>query len=130
MNNNKNISVDIALPYKAMKTIKADKVVIPVESGDSITILDERAPTVFMLKAGLLQILNSDNKLIEQYFISNGICNYAEKKCTIAVNNINDDNITIDEATKLFETSELAEDKEFYSSIIDCIKLNKANQYK
>lgn len=130
MSNNKNISVEIALPYKALKAVNADKVVIPVEDGDSVTILDERAPTVFMLKAGLLQILNNENKLIEQYFISNGICNYANKKCTIAVNDVRNTNITIAEAEKHLEATNIADEKEFYTAIIDCIKLDKINQYK
>ena len=130
MSNNKNISVEIALPYKAMDAIKADKVVIPTENGDSVTILDERAPTVFMIKAGLLQILNNENKLIEQYYISSGICNYAEKKCTIAVSNAIDTNISYKEAEKLFEETKIPDEKEFYTAICDCIKLDKINQYK
>jgi len=130
MSNNKNISVEIALPHKALEAIDANKVVIPVQNGDSVTILDERAPTVFMLGAGLLQILNDNNKLIDQYFISSGICNYAEQKCTIAISNYADANITEEEAKKALEAAKVADEKDFYEAILSSIKLDKVNQYK
>ena len=76
------IELTIALPDGVYKNLKADKILLPAEKGN-ITILPQRAPILLQLKEGVIQALDEQNAIKEEFFISGGFADVAEDKCLV-----------------------------------------------
>ena len=65
------VKLRIETPDSNCLELEANGVIIPAAQGD-ITILSERAPSVFSLDYGVVQLLNADLKVKDKYYITSG----------------------------------------------------------
>lgn len=115
----KGIIFRISRPYKIYRTMMAPKVVIPGVNGD-LTVLRDRAPTLMLLKNGIVQVLDNSNKVLERYFVKGGIADIARNRCAISTEKvISFDDISLERATEKRDTAIHQEDKDFYQWVID-----------
>lgn len=113
------IKLVISLPDGVFKEAIVDTVQIPTIEGE-LTILDQHAPTVFVLKIGMIQILDNNFKPLERFYIRGGTAEYVNKECKILVESIEPfDAYTAIEAFNLSETSLNDSDKEYYGMIFE-----------
>ena len=68
----KEIDLSIILPARTYLQEKVASVIIPAIRAD-IDILPDRAPSVFALDFGMLQILNANGSVKDSYFIHSGM---------------------------------------------------------
>ena len=83
----KTILFRLSRPFKIFRTASVDRVQLPAVGG-SVTILPERAPTLFLLTNGLLQILDEDSKPVERYFIKGGVADVARNRCAVSTEKV------------------------------------------
>ncbi len=115
----KGIIFRISRPYKVYRTAKVDKVVVPGVNGD-LTVLRDRAPSLVLLRNGLLQVLDTANKPIERYFIKGGIADIARNRCAVSTEKVvSYENIDIAKATEKRDAAVHDDDKAYYQMIID-----------
>lgn len=115
----KGIIFRISRPYKVYRTAKVDKVVVPGVNGD-LTVLRDRAPSLVLLRNGLLQVLDTANKPIERYFIKGGIADIAHNRCAVSTEKVvSYENIDIAKATEKRDAAVHDDDKAYYQMIID-----------
>ena len=113
----------LSRPYKISMTAAVSKVVLPAANGD-ITILPDRAPTLILLKSGLLQVLDKDNKPQERYFIKGGVADVARNRCAVSAEKVVlFDKIDIDRAAEKRDAAIHQDDTDFYQMIIDRLAL-------
>lgn len=119
----KEILFRISRPYKVYSTQKVAAVVIPAVKGD-VTILPERAPTMFLLRNGIVQILDNHLKPLEKYFVKGGLADVARNRCAISAEKVfSVDTIDIAKAERKRDDAMHNEDKAFYQMVIDELKL-------
>lgn len=111
-----SIQFKINLPDRQLPKETAAKVVLPIAQGN-LTVIDERAPTMQLLKAGVVALLDEDNQAFKKWFINGGVANIAENKCQIAV----------EEAIDLHQQSiedveQKAKEHVFYRQVYDYLK--------
>lgn len=81
-------------------------VLLPAVRAD-VNILPERAPSVFTLDYGVLQILGRDGNPKERYFIKSGSASIADNKCMVLTSHIIPyDSITPYDAKKQVEVAD------------------------
>lgn len=115
----KGIIFRISRPYKIYRTAMVDKVVVPAANGD-LTVLSDRAPTLALLRNGLVQVLDNGNHPVERYFIKGGIADIARDRCAISTEKVvSYDNINIARATEKRDAAIHEDDKAYYQMIID-----------
>lgn len=115
----KGIIFRISRPYKVYRTAKVDKVVVPGVNGD-LTVLRDRAPSLVLLRNGLLQVLDTANKPVERYFIKGGIADIARNRCAVSTEKVvSYENIDIAKATEKRDAAVHDDDKAYYQMIID-----------
>lgn len=96
-----------------------DKVVVPAANGD-LTVLADRAPTLALLRNGLVQVLDKGNHPVERYFIKGGIADIARDRCAISTEKVvSYDNINVARATEKRDAAIHEDDKAYYQMIID-----------
>lgn len=119
----KDILFRISRPYKIFSTKKVSAVVIPAVKGN-VTILPDRAPTMFLLQNGIVELLDSYLKPIERLFIKGGLADVARNRCAISSEKVvSVDNIDIAKAERKRDAALHEEDKAYYQMIIDKLKL-------
>ena len=79
---NQAIQLKIVLPHKVLPAKFVTRVVIPAVHG-MMTIIPERAPITVLLKNGILDILDENDKSVKRYFIQGGVANVAANECVI-----------------------------------------------
>lgn len=115
----KGIIFRISRPYKVYRTAMVNKVVVPAAKGD-LTILQDRAPTLVLLRNGMVQILDKANNPTERYFIKGGVADIARDRCAISTEKVvSYDNIDLNKATEKRDAAIYDDDKEYYQMIID-----------
>ena len=113
----------LSRPFKVSRTAVVDRVQLPAMNGD-ITILPNRAPVLLLLRNGLLQILDKDGKPVERYFVKGGVADVARNRCAVSSEKVVAfDKIDIVKATEKRDSAILQEDKDFYQSIADILKV-------
>ena len=113
----------LSRPFKVSRTAVVDRVQLPAMNGD-ITILPNRAPVLLLLRNGLLQILDKDGKPVERYFVKGGVADVARNRCAVSSEKVVAfDKIDIIKATEKRDSAILQEDKDFYQSIADILKV-------
>ncbi len=113
------VHLTIALPSQVFLETEVASVLLPAVRAD-VNILPERAPSVFTLDYGVLQILGRDGNPKERYFIKSGSASIADNKCMVLTSHIIPyDSITPYEAKKQVEVADNEDDRLFYQMILD-----------
>ena len=112
-----NISLKIYTPDRTAFDKKVYRVVLPYGKVN-LTIIEGRAPTSMVFNAGVLKILDSDNKVSNYYFIDDGIADIANNECRISTTRfIEHSQIDINSALEWKEKE--AHSADFYQMVID-----------
>ena len=120
----KGILFRISRPYKVFKTLKTAAVVLPGVKGD-ITIIPERAPTMILLRNGVVQILGAGNQVEDRYFIMGGVADVARNRCAVSTEKaIFFDSIDLEKAERKRDEARYDEDKAYYQMIVDYLRQN------
>ena len=115
------ITFTLAQPDKVVKSGIAHAVVLPAVKGN-LTVIPERAPCTVLLDNGVVQILNSENKVVEAYFVKSGIAHIADNSCMVACEIIiNKNGITKPEAKINLDEVAHAGDKAFYRMVFESL---------
>lgn len=111
------INLKICLPDKVLPQESDDKVVLPIING-TLTVINDRAPTVLLLKPGVVQLLDNNNRIVRRWFINGGVADIANNFCTIATD------VAIDLNTlSLSEAEEKAQENDFYRQVYNYLKI-------
>ena len=81
------VFVKILLPTKPYLTREKSMVSVPTEKGPYM-ILPRRAPTMMLLKNGVIGLYETADSAPEEYFVSQGIVKVRDNGCSILVNRI------------------------------------------
>lgn len=109
----------LSRPFKISRTATVDRVQLPVVGG-SVTVLPDRAPTLFLLADGLLQVLDKEGKPLERYFIKGGVADVARNRCAVSTEKVVAfDKIDLPRAAEKRDEAILPDDKAFYQMIVD-----------
>ena len=113
----KNITLKIYIPEKTAMDKKVYRVVLPYGK-TNLTVIDERAPTSLVIHPGVMQILNEDDSIAEEYFIDGGVVDIANEVCKISTRHLlKKDEINIEKALSLKEQE--PHNALFYQTIAD-----------
>ena len=119
----------IELPNKVLAEVSAESIIIPAKKGD-VTILSERAPSVFATDFGLVQLLDGAARTTERYFVAAGVADTAQGLIRLmAPMAVVAKDISIDEARKKALEEADESKKMFYRMIADKLE-NKTGSYK
>lgn len=102
--------------------LEADGVVIPAIGGD-ITVLSERAPSIFATDFGMIKLLDKNLQSKESYYVSSGVADVAQGVLKLLTGKV----LKSDEITKS-EAEAKAQDDAFYRMIVDRMN-NKTDKY-
>lgn len=113
------VELSIVLPLKTYVTRSVSSALIPAIHAD-VDILPDRAPSIFVLDYGLVQLADEMGETKERYFIKSGIADVSDNKCRIMTSfAIPFNEITADLAKQKAEAAEKDDDKLFYEMIGD-----------
>lgn len=102
--------------------LEADGVVIPAVGGD-ITILSERAPSIFATDFGMIKLLDKNMAVKDSYYVASGVADVAQGVIKLLTGKV----LKADEITKK-EAEEKASGDVFYQMIVDKLN-NKTDKY-
>ena len=111
------VRLKICLPDKNLQQGNDDKIVLPIESG-TFTVIEERAPTMLLLSAGAVQLLDKSNRTVKRWFINGGFADIADNECVVAT-----DKAVNLESFSLSQAEEKAKDDVFYQKVYDYLKV-------
>lgn len=77
-----DIALKIYIPEKLALDKKVHRVVLP-SGGKTLTVIKGRAPTLMVVDMGLVQILDEQDKTIEEYYVSGGAADIKDDSCAI-----------------------------------------------
>ena len=118
----------LSRPFKISRTAAVDRVQLPV-AGGSVTVLPDRAPTLFLLADGLLQVLDKEGKPPERYFIKGGVADVARNRCAVSTEKVVAfDKIDLPRAAEKRDEAILPDDKVFYQMIVDYLTLMSSHK--
>ena len=81
------INLTIAVPSKIYLEEKVASVIVPAVRA-AVNILPSRAPSVFVLDFGVLEILNDNGGVKKRYFVQSGMAEVAGNNCKVMVQGI------------------------------------------
>lgn len=114
-----DIHLTIAVPSGIYKEGNAASVILPVVRAD-INILPERAPSVFVLDFGVIQILEASGSVKERYFIRPGVAQVVKNQCQVMTQDIIPfEDIKPYDAKRKVETAADEQERLFYQMILD-----------
>ena len=112
----KTIGLKIYTPEKLAFDKNVYRAVLP-DGRLNLTVIEDRAPTSLILEAGVLQILDESDNIVERFFIDTGVADIAKNECTIStLHLIKTDKISPEKALQLAQNESQAE--KFYQMII------------
>ena len=115
----KEIKLSIVTPSKTYLETDVASVIIPAVRAD-VNILPQRAPSVFVLDFGVLQILDAGGAVKSKYFIQSGMAEIADNQCKVMTQGVIPyEDITFDEAKKRIETAQDEQGRLFFQMILD-----------
>ncbi len=115
----KEIDLSIILPARTYLQEKVASVIIPAIRAD-IDILPDRAPSVFALDFGMLQILNANGSVKDSYFIHSGMAQVVANECKVMVQGVAPaSEMTPHVVKKKLEEAQTEQMKLFYQMILD-----------
>ncbi len=113
------INLTIAVPSKIYLEEKVASVIVPAVRA-AVNILPSRAPSVFVLDFGVLEILNDNGGVKKRYFVQSGMAEVAGNNCKVMVQGIVPfEEVDLRAAQKQIETAENEQEKLFYQMILD-----------
>lgn len=113
-----DIALKIYIPEKLVLDKKVHRVVIP-SFGKTLTVIKGRAPTLMVVDMGVVRILDEQNQVIEEYYVSGGAADIKEDTCSILTEAaINRKEIDLAKAEELY--NEFA--NPFYEWLIGILK--------
>ncbi len=120
----KEILFRISRPYKVFSTKKVAAVQIPAINGD-VTILPDRAPTMFLLRNGIVRLLDNQLKPLENYFVKGGLADVARNRCAISSEKVfSVEGITLQRAKEKRDMAFHEEDRAFYEFVSNTLEYN------
>ena len=118
----KEILFRISRPYKVFNTKTVAALQLPAVAGD-VTILPDRAPTIFLLRDGIVRVLDNQLKVIESYFVKGGIADIARDRCAVSCEKVFCvDGITLERAKEKRDSALHEEDKKFYEYVVSVLE--------
>ena len=112
----KTIGLKIYTPEKLAFDKNVYRAVLP-DGRLNLTVIEDRAPTSLILEAGVLQILDESDNIVERFFVDTGVVDIAQNECTIStLHLIKTDKISPEKALQLAQNESQAE--KFYQMII------------
>lgn len=97
----KNITLTIYMPERRVLEKQIYRVVLPC-NGSTLTVIDERAPTLLSLDMGVIKILDEDMNITEEYYVSGGAVDVHDNSCTILTEGFyNSRELSLDKAREL-----------------------------
>lgn len=113
------IKLTLVIPSKVYLEEKVASVIIPAVRAD-VNILPDRAPSVFVLDFGVVQVLDKNGSVKKRYFIESGMADIADNNCRIMTQGIVPyDDMTPHIAKQKVETAENEQERLFYQMILD-----------
>jgi len=98
-----DITLKIYMPEKKILEKKVYRIVLPVD-GKTLTVVKDRAPTILFLDTGIVQILDEEDKVTEEYFVANGAVDINNDTCTILTEAvINRQELNLEKARALYD---------------------------
>lgn len=98
-----DIALKIFIPEKLAVDKKVYRAVLPSD-GKTLTVIKGRAPTLMVVDAGLVRILDESERVIEEYYVSGGAADIKEDTCTVLTEAvINRNEIDLAKARELYE---------------------------
>ncbi len=117
-----NVEIVIELPNKVFLSTEASGVIIPSKKGD-VMILSEKAPNVFILDLGSVQLLDVSSNVVEKYYIASGSADIASGKLKILTPMaLSAKDMTLDKAKALVDGAKNEFHKLFYQMIVDDLR--------
>ena len=77
-----DINLKIYIPEKIVLNQDVYRAVLAFDD-KTITVMNKRAPIIVALDMGVMQILNENDDIIDEYYLSGGIADIKENSCTI-----------------------------------------------
>ena len=118
----------LSRPFKISRTAAVDRVQLPV-AGGSVTVLPDRAPTLFLLADGLLQVLDKEGNPLDRYLTKGGVADVARNRCAVSTEKVVAfDKIDLPRAAEKRDEAILPDDKVFYQMIVDYLTLMSSHK--
>ena len=118
----KSVHLTVAVPDRVYLEENVASVILPAVRAD-VNILPDRAPSIFVLDFGVLQILNANGSLKQRYFVQSGVAEIADNNCKVMIQGILPfDDINPHMAKKRVEAAENEQDRLFYQMILDYLR--------
>ena len=113
------VKLVLAQPDKVVKTGDFWGVVLPTPQ-DNLTIVADRAPSLILMSAGVLKLLDDEEKIVGKFFVSGGVAEVNDNVCTVSADRVlPKGSITLDEATRFLSASANRRDRAFYQAVCD-----------
>jgi len=110
------IGLKIYTPEKLALDKSVERVLLP-DGRLNLTVIADRAPTSLILEAGVLQVMDAEGAVSEQYFVDTGVADIAANTCTIStLHLITTGKISCDEAREMAINE--PQSAEFYNMIV------------
>ena len=114
-----DFDLTIELPTRTFMNRNVQGVILPAVRAD-VEILPDRAPSVFVLDYGLLQILTAKGEVLDKYFIYSGVADVAQNKCKIMTQDIVPySDISISSAKEKVVAARDENERLFYTMIVN-----------
>lgn len=115
----KPIRFVVAQPDKVVAKGEATAVVLPTTI-ENLTVVNNRAPSIVLLKSGMVQILDSNMRPIEKYFVKGGVADVCDDKCSVSSEVVfSKKELKLEDMQVLLETALSDADRVFYQMIVD-----------
>ena len=115
------ITLKIWTPEKISFDQKIYRVVLPT-GNNTLTVIENRAPTSLVISAGVMQLLNPDDSVKDWYFVDRGIADIANNECKIStLHLIHHSQINISSALEMKEKE--PENAAFYQKIANYLQI-------
>ena len=115
----KNVNLSVVLPSGTFLKGKAGCVIVPAVRAD-VAILPQRAPSIFTLDYGLLQIFDDEGRLTKRYFVKSGVVQTAQNACVVATRAaVAFDEVSPEDAARRLDTAENEDERVFYQMVLD-----------
>lgn len=110
------IILKVYTPEKLAINKEVYRVVLP-DGRQNLTVIADRAPTSLIIEAGILQILDKNDKVAEWYFIDTGIADIAKNECKISTLHLSVPSKMSKESAQELQTKD-PENAKYYAMII------------
>lgn len=98
-----DIAFKIYIPEKLILDKKVHRVILPSD-GKTLTVIKDRAPTLMIVDMGVVQILDENDRIIEEYFVSGGAADIKDDTCSLLTEAaINRKDIDLAKARELYD---------------------------